>query len=218
VSKDPLADQFQSAHYGSFWLTDAVRPAPSPPRRVVPTEGYRIETYKDPRNSLRVPVLAAAVSREKLFDVFLDLMDPLGEVVDVVLETSHDNVGEGEVEGQGVGHQDLFREQIDLAVLKSILCDFEDLLLHDGCTGLAVLSSSEPIELQFDEHKVLIVYAHDLKPFQDILTGAGVRRNDDMKLITEGEHLHSTDTHHREAFDQLCFRLSVGETAERVNW
>jgi hypothetical protein len=210
VSRDKLATHLRVDHYGDFWLTDAIRP--SAERQVVPSQGYRIETYKDPRNSLRVPVLAAAVSREKLFDVFLELMTPLGEVVDVVLETSHDS------EDQSPSHRDLFREQIDLAVLKSILCDFEDLLLHDGCTGLAVLSGGEPIELQFDEHKLLIIYAHDLKPFQHIMGQAGVRRDDWMKLITEGEHLHSTDAHYREAFDQLCYRLGVGETAERVNW
>lgn len=210
MSREPLDAPFQVAHFGNFWMTDAIRPAAA--RRVLPTEGYRVETYKDPRNSLRVPVLAAAVSREKLFDTFLDLMSPLGEVVDVVLETSHDN------DDKAASHRDLFREQIDQAVLKSVLCDFEDLLLHDGCTGLAVLSGNEPVELQFDEHKLLIVYAHDLKPFQEILKESGVRRNDDMKLITEGEHLHSTDTHWREAFEQLCFRLGVGETAERVNW
>jgi hypothetical protein len=39
-----------------------------------------------------------------------------------------------------------------------------------------------------------------------------------MKLITEGEHLHSTEPHHAEAFEQLCYRLGVGEPAERVNW
>jgi hypothetical protein len=38
-----------------------------------------------------------------------------------------------------------------------------------------------------------------------------------MKLITEGEHLHSTEPHHLDAFQQLCLRLGVGEPAEHVN-
>jgi hypothetical protein len=194
--------------YGDFWMTDAVRP--SARRSVTPTQGYRVETFRDPRKDFRVPVLAAAVSREQLFDVFFDLLDPLGEVVDVVLETSHDS--------DGAGHSDLFRDQIELAVLKSYFCDFEDLLLHDGCTGVAVLSTAKPIEVQFDEHKLLIVYAHDLQPFQRVLTDAGIKRDDRMKLITEGEHLHSTDAQRRNEFEQLCYRLGVGEAAERVNW
>ena len=46
----------------------------------------------------------------------------------------------------------------------------------------------------------------------------GVPRNDDMKLLTEGEHLHSTDPKYRAEFEQLGYRLGVGESAERVNW
>jgi hypothetical protein len=72
--------------------------------------------------------------------------------------------------------------------------------------------------VQFDEHKLLVVYAHDLRPFQQLLRDAGVPRDDRLKLITEGEHLHSTDPNFRDGFEQLCYRLGVGETAERVNW
>jgi hypothetical protein len=65
---------------------------------------------------------------------------------------------------------------------------------------------------------LLIIYGHDLKPFQERLEAAGVERNDKMKLITEGEHLHSTEPHHRQDFETMCYRLGVGETAERVSW
>jgi hypothetical protein len=37
-----------------------------------------------------------------------------------------------------------------------------------------------------------------------------------MKLITEGEHLHSTDDTYREKFEQVCYRLGVGQAHERV--
>src|SRR5207302_1056676 len=136
--------------------------------------------------------------RESLFDVFLDLLQPLGETVDVVLETSHDNSG-GE-------HRDLVREHIDLPVLMSHFCDYEDLLLNDGCTGAAVIASGSPMEVQFDEHKLLIVYARNLKPFEQILQAHGVQRDDALKLITEGEHLHSSDPRHEDVFEQLRFR------------
>src|SRR5262245_3619169 len=87
VNPDKLAAHLLVDRYGDFLLTDAVRP--SLDLQVVPREGFRIETYRDDQADLEVPVLAAAVSREKLFDVFLALLEPLGEVVDVVLETSH---------------------------------------------------------------------------------------------------------------------------------
>ena len=159
VNDENMADHLQIDRYSDFWLTDAIRPAKGLP--VVPRQGYRIDTYRDDKASFQVPVLAAAVSRENLFEVFLELLDPLGEVVDLVLETSHTS--------RDNRHRDLFRDAIDLPVLKSHLCDFEDLLLHDGCTGVAVISTTQAMEVQFDEHKLLVVYAHDLEPFERVL-------------------------------------------------
>jgi hypothetical protein len=208
VNAKELTAHLQKDRYGDFWLTNAIRPSPA--CQVIPRQGFRIETYRDPTGAVKVPVLAAAVSRENLFDLFLDLLDPLGEEVDVVLETSHAS--------EGAGHDDLYREGIDLPVLKSHLCDFEELLLHDGCTGVAVLSTSGPMEVQFDEHKLLVVYAADLKPFRRIFRQYGIRRDDSLRLITEGEHLHSSDPNHRDVFEQLCYRLGVGEPAEPVSW
>jgi hypothetical protein len=205
---DKLSAHLKVDRYGEFWLTDAIRP--SPDRQVIPRQGFRVETYRDPGAGIQVPVLAASVSRESLFDVFLELLDPLGEVVDVVLETSHDS--------EGARHRDLYREDIDLPVLKSHLCEFEELLLHDGCTGVAVLSTENPIEVQFDEHKLLVIYAGNLRPFEQILRRYGVRKDERLKLITEGEHMHSTDPGYRESFEQLCYRMGVGETAEHVSW
>ncbi len=208
MSVQKLAAHLRVDRYGDFVLTDAIRPALSLP--VVPRQGYRRDVYRDVRARLEVPVLAAAVSRERLFDLFLDLLGPLGPTVDVVLETSHSN--------DGSGHKDLLREQIDLPVLMSHFCDSEDLLLNDGCTGTAVISNAEPMEVQFDEHKLLVVYAHDLAPFEEIFAQHGVPCRADLKLITEGEHLHSSDPRHSDAFEQLCCRVGVAEHAERVNW
>lgn len=208
VNPEKLNSHLRVDRYGNFRLTDAIRP--SLDLQVVPREGYRLDSYRDPRANLEVPVLAAAVSRERLFDVFFALLEPLGDLVDVVLETSHENDNQG--------HRDLYREHIELPVLMSHLCDFEDLLLNDGCTGVAVISNAEPMEVQFDEHKLLVVYARNLKPFERAMRQAGVLRDDELRLITEGEHLHSTDERYTEAFEQLCYRLGIGAATERVSW
>jgi hypothetical protein len=208
VNPEKLAAHLQVDRYGDFWLTEAVRP--SLDLQVVPREGFRVGIYRDAQAKLEVPVLVAAVSRERLFDVFLDLLDPLGEVVDVVVETSHNS--------EGGAHQDLHREQIDLPVFKSYCCDYEDLLLNDGCTGVAVIGTGGPMEVQFDEHKLLVVYAQDLEPFERVLLDAGISQDEQIKFITEGEHLHSTEPQHAEVFEQFCLRLGVEEVAEHVNW
>ncbi len=208
VTAKNLSAHLRVDRYGDFLLTDAIRPALHVP--VVPRQGYRVEVYRDERRRLRLPVLAAAVSREQLFDVFLALLAPLGEAVDVIVETSH--------HGDGKSHKDLAREHIDLPVSMSHFCDFEELLMNDGCTGVAVLARGRAMEVQFDEHKLLVVYARDLAPFERVLRDFSIPRNDALRLITEGEHLHSSDPRHYEQFEQMCYRLGIGEFAEHVNW
>lgn len=199
LSQEQLDDHLRVERYGDFLLTDAIRPSIS--LDVIPRAGYRRDTYCDPESGNKMPVLAAAVSAEQLFDVFMDLVDPLGEVIDVVMESSHDS--------EPGSHADLYREHIDTVILKSTLYDFESLLLNDGCTGLAALNPNGPMEVQFDEHKLLFVYAHDLQPFEDILLGYGLKRDDTLKFISEAEHLHSTDDEYHEKFEELLCRLGI---------
>jgi hypothetical protein len=201
LSQDELDAHLSVGQYGSFALTDAVRPSFG--LDIIPREGYRRDVYRDPESGNSMPVLAASVSSERLFDVFMALLDPLGEEVDVVLESSHDS--------EPGNHDDLYREHMDTVILKSTLYDYEDLVLNDGCTGLAALNPNGPMEVQFDEHKLLFVYAHDLEPFERILLQEGLRRDDSLKFISEAEHLHSTDDVYREKFEELRYRLGIDE-------
>ena len=201
MTPDRLAAHLSVNSYGGFTLTDAIRPGTGLPVR--PRQGYRTDVFRDRRARLRLPMLSAAVSAECLFDVFLALLEPLGEVVHVVLESSHDASADA--------HTDLRRSDIDRPVLASHFCEFEDLLTHDGCTGVAVLSDRAPMEVQFDEHKLLHVYAPSLKPFRRILRAHGVRRRKVLPLISEAEHLHHTTEAHAEAFRQLALRVGVGD-------
>jgi hypothetical protein len=189
------------SRYGDFLLTDAVRPGPSLP--IVPTEGYRLSRFRDAETGICLPVLGAAVSADKLFDVFLELLEPLGPRVHVVLETSHGNNGDR--------HSDMRRGDIDTPVLMSHFCDFEDLLLNDGCTGVAVVSASRRIEVQLDEHKLLFVYARDLKPFRRVLKHYGIGLVPDLRLIAEAAHLHHSRPSHEAQFHQLATRLGAAD-------
>lgn len=199
LSQDELDAHLQVGQYGGFSLTDAIRPSFG--LEIVPREGYRRDVYRDPETGNTMPVLAAAVSAERLFDVFMDLLSPLGEEIDVVMESSH--------ESEPGTHADLYREHMDSVIFKSTLYDYEELLLNDGCTGLAALNPNGPMEVQFDEHKLLFVYAHDLDPFEEILQAAGLHRDDSLRFISEAEHLHSTDDVYREQFDELKVRLGI---------
>ena len=199
LSEEELEAHLGVVRYGDFLLTDAIRP--SYDLQVVPCQGYRHDAYHDEESRTTVPVLMGAASNQHLFEVFMDLLDPLGFEVDVVLETSHNR--------QNRGHVDLYREHIDMPVLKSILWDFEDLLLNDGCTGIAVLNPSIPQEVQFDEHKLLIVYGEQLEEYENVFRSRQVPCDDQMKFITEAEHVHSSSDEYAEQFEELKMRLGM---------
>jgi hypothetical protein len=199
LNEEELEAHLGVARYGSFLLSEAVRP--SYDLQVVPAQGYRHDSYCEEQSRTSVPVLMAAVTAERVFEVFMDLLDPLGSVVDVVLETSHNS--------DRSGHTDLYREHIDMPVLKSILWDYEDLLVNDGCTGLAVLNPGMPQEIQFDEHKLLIVYGDQLRDFEDVFGQQRVRCDDNLKFITEAEHVHSSSDRYAQQFEELKTRLGM---------
>ncbi len=205
LNEDELEAHLGVFRYGAFDLTDAVRP--SYDLKVVPRQGFRFDAYVDQQSKSSIPVIMAAATRDRLFDLFIDLIDPLGEVVDVVLETSH---------GGGDGHQDLYRDHIDVPVLKSILYDFEELLLNDGCTGIAVLNPAKRQEIQFDEHKLLIAYGTPLEVFERTLIAHDVYPDKDIRFITEAEHVHSSSDTFARQFSELQMRLGMEQEGDAM--
>lgn len=199
LSEEELESHLSVARYGSFTLTEAVRP--SFDLKVVPCQGYRHEYYKDKESEASVPVLMSSVSSELVFETFIELLEPLGDVVDVVLESSHDR--------ESGSQRDLYREHIDMPVLMSVLYEYEELLTNDGCTGIAVLNPRIPHEVQFDEHKLLIVYGNELTKFERSLESHGVLCNDEMQFITEAEHVHSSCDEYVNRFEKLKNALGM---------
>ncbi len=201
LSESELEAHLSVARYGDFELTDAVRPSYN--LEVVPSAGFRHDVYRDAENRSTVPVLMAAITKPRTMETFIELLTPLGESVDVVLETSHSQ--------ESRGHTDLYREQIELPILQSILWDYEDLLINDGCTGIAVLNPNIPQEVQLDEHKLLLVYGNKLTPYEGILIDARLNCREDMKFITEAEHVHSTTERFVREFEELKLRLGMDD-------
>jgi hypothetical protein len=211
-SFETLSDEELQIHmgiesYGVFDLTDAIRP--SYDLQIVPRQGFRFDEYVDETSGGRTPVIMASATRHLLMDLFLELIDPLGSVVDVVLETSH---------RAGSEHEDLYREHIDMPVLKSILLEFEDLLLNDGCTGIAVINPTKRQEVQLDEHKLLITYGDPLNEFESILIDGDVYPDQDLKFVTEAEHVHSSSEKLFDQFSVLRNRLGMDGEEFAGSW
>jgi hypothetical protein len=186
------------SRYGRFTLTEAVRPGWQ--LDVVPQAGFRHDAYVDPRSGARMPALIASISSEDLFATFLELLEPLGDTCDVVLESSHDDAGVP---------RELVREGVERLVLESVVWEFEDLLLNDGCTSVAVMHPELSLEVQLDAHKLLVVYAQSRQPFERILRDRGLERNDRIRFISQGEHLHTSHGRHARQFAELAARLGA---------
>jgi hypothetical protein len=199
LSEDELEAHMGVARYGEFELSDAVRPSYA--LEVVPSAGFRHDKYRDEESRSDVPVLMGAATKTRLMETFMELLGPLGPVVDVVLETSH-------AHNRG-GHTDLYRESIDMPILQSILWDFEELLVNDGCTGIAVLNPRLPQEVQLDEHKLLIVYGNDLTAYEGVMIDNYLDCREDIKFITEAEHVHTTTEQFIQDFEELKLRLGM---------
>ncbi|MEX1075682.1 MAG: hypothetical protein WED27_04435 [Pirellulales bacterium] len=184
------------SRYGRFTLTEAIRPGWQ--LDIVPRAGYRHDAYVDPQSGARLPAVVAAVSAEHLFETFLELLEPLGDELDVVLESSHED---------SAGVREFSREGVERLVLESLLWEFDDLLLNDGCTGIAVMHPEQSLEVQLDEHKLLVVYAAARQPFERILRTRGLDRDDRLRLVSQGEHMHTSHARHARQFEQLVNRL-----------
>ena len=200
LSEEQLEEHLAVANYGDFTLTDAIRP--SFDLKVVPKRGYRRDVYTDTESNNSVPVLMGSASKEQLFEVFIELTEQLGNTVDVVLETSHERSSKGR-EGE------LYREHMDMPVLKSALYEFEDLLTNDGCTGIAILNPQGPHEVQFDEHKLLICYSQSLERFENVFRNHEIDADDGLRFITEAEHVHSSCDKYVREFEQLKTALGM---------
>jgi len=198
AAPDPatLEAHLARSRYGRFMLTEAIRPGWQ--LDIVPRAGFRHDAYVDPRSGARLPALVAAASAESLFETFLELLEPLGDELDIVLESSHE---------EGIGVREFSREGIERLVLESLLWEFEDLLLNDGCTGISIMHPEQSLEVQFDEHKLLVVYAASRQPFERILRARGLDRDDRLRFLSQGEHMHTSHARHARQFEQLAARL-----------
>ena len=194
--QEALEAHIARSRYGRFTLTDAIRPGWQ--LDIVPRAGFRHDAYTDPQSGGTMPALVAAVSADNLFETFLELLEPLGDELDVVLESTHE---------EAVGLREYTREGVERLVLESLLWEYEDLLLNDGCTGIAVMHPEQSLEVQLDEHKLLVVYAQARQPFERILRGHGLDRDDRLRLISQGEHMHTSHARHTREFVELVGRL-----------
>jgi hypothetical protein len=81
--------------------------------------------------------------------------------------------------------------------------------MNDGCTGIAVLNPGIPQEVQFDEHKLLIVYGQPLFDYEKVFRRFGVACDRQIKFLTEAEHVHSSNDRYAQQFEDFKTQLGM---------
>lgn len=148
------------------------------------------------------PVIVAAVPFDKLLDTFEDLAWRIGNTVDVILETSHHS--------RDSTHRDLHREDIKIAELLRILKPYQDLLLNDSMTGIAVLNPQTHQEIQLNEHKLLVAQGSILLEYCEFkLDQIGLQSKPNMRFITDVEHIHTYSEEYEKQFGLLAAELEL---------
>jgi hypothetical protein len=199
LTEEELETHLAIRRYGNFLLPEAI--TPSYDLEVVPTSGFKFEQYEDSQFG-KIPVLIVSATKEVLFPLYMDLISLFEGMVGVVLETSHSP--EAHLANR-CHHIDLHQEGMDSVVIQSILWDFEKLLVDDGCTGIAIYSPETELEVQFDEHKVIFIYnwPRFCQQIMAILEKYGILQKNDLELLQNAEHIHSTSTSFEERFEIL---------------
>ena len=161
-------------------------------------EGYRHATYVSDDGD-RLPMIIATASKSVLFELFISLISRLGVTIDFVLDDDRN------------GFID-YRESIDTAVLVSILIEFEELLLNDGMLGVAAMNPGRGLEVQLEEHKMLVIYGSPQELFEFELESYGVLENEGIRTIYDYEHRHVWGEDHEERLDELRVALGLDGT------
>jgi hypothetical protein len=139
----------------------------------------------------------------------MDLLELFCKTVSVILESSHD-------------WRDGSRAQVnfcnntaDKVVLLSMLCEFEEFLVKDGCAGIVVFNRKTGLELQWDEHKVLRIMGWSkgntklVRRIKRILRKYSIGKKRDLLTCYDIPHVHDSHTKYEPIFEELVIRLGA---------
>ena len=204
ITNEMIQEAMNNRTFGDFALTPAV--VFFKDGDMVPSEGYKIEKRVMPGGHTQSRIVVSA-SAEKVLDIFDEFIALLGDTSSVVIEDFRTDTGD---------HVDNFAYYKDTYVVRSILLDFDDLLLNDGFVGLAIWNEALQAEVQLSRHKVIQIYARDTAPFERVLAEFEIKENPELRFFFEHFYLlvstEAGDSSVEVLKDRLCIDHSVVQT------
>lgn len=167
----------------------------------IPYEGYRKSSYreKEPgRRSIKVCKLIIQAHRDKLAELFIALSDALSEEIDIFADSTHDLPPDGLI-------PEYAADDVDLVVVQSALWGAEELLTHDGATGIELCDWDRGIQIHLSDAKVIYCYGgkSDIKRFHPILDRYGIPFDEDLVTVENIAHDKKTLPLYEHQFGQM---------------
>lgn len=186
--------------YGKFTLSNAV--ALFEESEVVPKEGYQTSPFVSKAGVL-IERMMISVSVERIFYLFDDFLSLLGDACGVVVEDCRDTDSDHTV------HVDHYGYHKDTVVVRSIFCDFEELLVNDGFLGVAVFTEDVYAEVQLTDHKTIQVFSTDASQFEEVLAQYGIKADEELKFVFDDSHIHFGVKNSDQLIDDLRYQLNL---------
>ncbi len=169
----------------------------------VPKPGYEKQLIVEEGGAL-IDTVTVSVPAERIWEVFDDLLNALADTVEVVLVVI-DEVDET------VDH---IAHDMDLAVVRSVLFDHQDLLVKDGQVGIFLGSESHGA-VQLTDDKDILIHAEDATPFLEILHRNGIEESMPV-FVSQVPHYHISDPDAGDRIESLKSALGIQESVVRI--
>lgn len=163
-------------------------------------EGFCKGTYEDEEEKICMPMLTAAVSREKILPLFQELLEPLGKEVSVYLERK---------DCDGNVLERYIQEEAEHVIVESWLWDFEELFQDDGKLFLAVVDVRQALEVHLDQHKLIHAFGKKRRMFQKIMKRSEIPFRQGVQSIDQIHHDHWSNDDLLRQFDRLRHTLAL---------
>lgn len=156
-----------------------------------------------------VPLIVAQ-SKERILSTLHQLVGFIGRIdpevqffVDTFIQEDHN------------ARRSVWTPSIPPLKLINTLRHYEDLLLNDGYHAYAIAAPTTGVEIQLDDHKLILIYTaseHVRAELMAFLEDRGLTFDPTLPLITEKDHHHHTKAHHQSALEQLVKQLALSPT------
>lgn len=185
----PLGAKPPTAHIGNIRV----------PSSLVLPEGYvRTTERQGPAVIVRLTV---ATTAEKLLELLLEALAFMGDDIKIVIQSTREHCMRG--------FETAFPDPV---MIESAFRTYDDVLLGDAYTGVAIVDEIAPAEIRLDEHKTLVV--HNAPRFERFLRAQQIPTRETMPFVADVTHDHLADPELDERFDTLL--TDIG--ADGGNW